>query len=380
MQAAVSPHRFRALVQCLNHVNRDSGVFHPVAGKQIMSKKVSKTKPAGQRFCGLAPTPERRFNANVSPGRARAIIDNQAKWVNGTTLNYYFIGGPNSQKAAMRKAFKAWDDIGIGLKFNEVSDLDDSQIRIAFLDDGSWSYLGRTILTIPKSEATMNIGWDISVDLDTGVHEIGHTLGMPHEHQNPFSGLVWNEDKVYASLAAPPNRWSREQTFWNIIRKIPASEVTGTSWDPDSIMHYPFEAGLILEPAQYAAGLTPAGGLSAKDIEWIRKTYPKQASALKELKPFVSESMKIESGGQLSFAFKPTETRNYTVKTFGSTDAVVVISEESAAGQQYMKGIDDSGEDHNGEIQVRLEKGKSYSLQVRVLYKVPDANAAIMVW
>ena len=345
-----------------------------------MSKKVSKTKPAGQRFCGLAPTPERRFNANVSPGRARAIIDNQAKWVNGTTLNYYFIGGPNSQKAAMRKAFKAWDDIGIGLKFNEVSDLDDSQIRIAFLDDGSWSYLGRTILTIPKSEATMNIGWDISVDLDTGVHEIGHTLGMPHEHQNPFSGLVWNEDKVYASLAAPPNRWSREQTFWNIIRKIPASEVTGTSWDPDSVMHYPFEAGLILEPAMYTAGLTPAGGLSDKDIEWIRKTYPKQVSALKELKPFVSETMKIEAGGQVGFAFTPTETRNYTVKTFGRTDAVVVIAEESKAGQQYLKGVDDSGEDHNGEIQVRLEKGKSYSLQVRVLYKVLDANAAIMVW
>ena len=345
-----------------------------------MKKKASKAKPAGRRFCGLAPTPDRRFSANVSPGRARAVIDNQAKWVNGTTLNYYFIGGPNSQKTAMRKAFKAWDDVGIGLKFNEVSDRDDSQIRIAFLDDGSWSYLGRTILTIPKSESTMNIGWDISVELDTGVHEIGHTLGMPHEHQNPFAGLVWDEDKVYASLAAPPNRWTRDKTFWNIIRKIPAGEVTGTSWDPDSIMHYPFEAGLILEPAQYAAGLTPAGGLSAKDIEWIRKTYPKQASALKVLKPFVSESMKIEAGGQVNFAFEPTETRNYTVKTFGSTDAVVVISEESKAGQQYLKGVDDSGEDHNGEIQVRFEKGKSYSLRIRVLYKEPDANAAIMVW
>ena len=42
-----------------------------------------------------------------------------------------------------------------------------------------------------------------------------------------------------------PNSWPREKTFWNIIRKIPPDSVQGSSWDPDSIMHYPFEAGLI---------------------------------------------------------------------------------------------------------------------------------------
>ena len=348
--------------------------------KKKASKSTSKSVLSAKRFCGLAPTPERRFSASVSPGRARALIDNQAKWVNGTTLNYFFIGGPNSQKTAMRKAFKVWEDVGIGLQFKEVTDRDDSQIRIAFENDGSWSYLGRTILTIAKAEPTMNIGWDISVDLDTGVHEIGHTLGMPHEHQNPFSGIVWDENKVYASLAAPPNGWSRDQTFWNILRKIPASEVTGTTWDPDSIMHYPFEAGLIVEPTKYAAGLTPAGGLSANDIDWIRKTYPKQTSATKQLKPFVSEALSIDVGGQVSYEFKPTETRNYVVKTFGSTDVVLVIAEESKAGQKYIKGVDDSGEDHNGEIKARFEKGKTYSVRVRLLYKEPDANAAIMVW
>jgi hypothetical protein len=316
----------------------------------------------------------------VSPGRARAVIQNQEKWVNGTTLNYYFIGGPTSQKAAMRKAFKVWEDVGIGVKFNELSDREDAQIRIAFADDGSWSYVGRTILTIPKSEPTMNIGWDISVDLDTGVHEIGHTLGMPHEHQNPVGGIVWDEDKVYTSLAAPPNRWSREQTFWNIIRKIPTSEVNGTDWDPDSIMHYPFEAGLIVKPTKYATGLIPAGGLSAKDKEWIRKTYLALPKTLQELKPFVAEKMVIEVGGQANFTFKPVESREYTVKTFGSTDCVVVVSEETKLGQKYMKGVDDSGEDNNGEIRIKLEKGKTYSLRVRLLYKDPTAESAIMVW
>ena len=349
-----------------------------------MKKKATTRKPVGptvgRRYCGLATTPERRFDANVSPGRARAIVLNGSKWANGTVLNYYFMGGPASQKGAMRKAFDVWKSLGIGIRFNEVSNREDAQIRIAFADDGSWSFVGRTILTIAKSEPTMNIGWDISIDLDTGVHEIGHTLGLEHEHQNPYAGIVWNEEAVYRSLAAPPNRWDREKTYWNIIRKIPTNDVSGTNWDPDSIMHYPFEAGLISQPEKYAGGLTPAGGISAHDKDWIRKTYPSSPSAMREIKPFVSEPVEVEIGGQASFLFKPTETRQYTFKSFGSTDGVMVVSEESRTGQKYVKGVDDSGQDRNGEITAKLEKGKSYSVFYRLMYKEPESECAVMVW
>ena len=27
---------------------------------------------------------------------------------------------------------------------------------------------------------------------DTALHGIGHTLGLPHEHQNPNAGIVWD--------------------------------------------------------------------------------------------------------------------------------------------------------------------------------------------
>jgi hypothetical protein len=343
-------------------------------------KKQAKSSKRPNRFCSLPKTPERRFAPSVSPGRARAIVDNQAKWVNGTTLNYFFDGGPSAQRAAVRKGFKAWEDVGIGLKFSEVTNRDGSQIRIAFEDDGSWSYVGRTVLTIPKSDATMNFGWDITSDVDTAIHEIGHTLGMPHEHQNPFAGIVWDEEKVYASLAAPPNGWSRQETHWNIIRKIPESEVKGTAWDPNSIMHYPFEAGLIKEPVKYAAGLHPAGGLSKLDKEWIKETYPPMPSSMQELQPFVSQVINIKNGGQANYLFKPTKTGKFTIKTFGATDSVVVVAEESKAGQAYLQGVDDSGEDHNGEIETKLEKGKVYSIRVRLLYKEPESQLALMVW
>ena len=135
----------------------------------------------------------------------------------------------------------------------------------------------------------MNFGWTLtrrSSELDTAVHEIGHLVGFPHERQNPNAGIVWNEEAVYAALAKPPNSWTREITFWNIIRKIDPDTVQGSSWDPNSIMHYPFERGLINEPAQYRQGLQPAGALSQRDITWVRAFYPPLNDAdHAELKP-----------------------------------------------------------------------------------------------
>jgi hypothetical protein len=145
-------------------------------------------------------------------------------------------------------------------------------------------------------------------------------------------------------------------------------------------MHYPFEAGLILQPTKYANGLTPAGGLSKIDKEWVRHTYPALPTSQQELKPFMSERIDIEEGGQSGYQFKPTDSREYTFKTFGSSDCVVVVFEQTTKGPKYLKGVDDSGEDMNGEIRMRLEKGKSYSVQVRLLYKDPTSQLAIMVW
>ena len=364
---------------------------------------------AGSKFsyCSLPTTPLRELAPGVGGRRAELIRVNEGKWANGTVLHYYFFNkttdGENvtlangtqawrtwttkeAEKQVVRKAFAAWTDIGIGLKFVEVDDREDAEVRIGFMrGDGAWSYVGRDVLRQGKSDRTMNFGWDLTRDaseIDTAIHEIGHTLGFPHEHQNPFAGLVWDEEKVYAALAGFPNFWSREKTFHNIIRKISADTVQGSNWDPNSVMHYPFEPGLIKEPAMYRTGLTPAGGISERDKTWVRTFYPPLTGAdYKEIKPFQSIPFAIAAGQQVNFTFAPTATRYYEMRTFGEADTVMALFEGEPAGQpRYMTADDDSGEERNAHIRTKLVKGRKYIIRVRLYYAQQTGNTAVMIW
>lgn len=345
-------------------------------------RKKSAAGASGMRYCGIRPAPPRAFAPEVGPHRARLIMMSAQKWVNGTTLHYWFFPGPSTQKQAVRKAFKIWKDQGIGLNFVEVAQRAQAEIRIAFEDDGSWSGIGRDILTFPKNEQTLNIGWDIARDVDTAVHEIGHTLGFPHEHQNPKAGIVWDEPAVYAALAKPPNRWNHDKTYYNIIRKIEPDSVQGSSWDANSIMHYPFEAGLIRQPAKYRNGLTPAGGLSARDVRWAKSFYPPlKKTDHNLLAPFASTPLKTGPGKQANYLIQPAETRTYEMRTFGSSDSVMVLFEDTGDGKlKYVTADDDSGTEKNAHLRLKLEKDRKYVLRIRVMYAEPEADSAVMLW
>ena len=123
-------------------------------------------------------------------------------------------------------------------------------------------------------DPTDNIGsGDYGIDVAT--HEIGHTLGFPHEHQNPNAGIVWDEEAVYKALGGPPNNWSRETTFHNIIAQDPARPGAGLLVGPRLGHALPVRAGPD-PPAREVPGraCSPPGGLSQRDGEWVHTFYP----------------------------------------------------------------------------------------------------------
>jgi Astacin (Peptidase family M12A) len=377
------------------------------SNKIVSNSSAKKATSKGQYdYCSLPLVPERVLSPDVNPDRARLILLFGNKWANGTILHYYFFDKPTdgetvrfsdgttqwvpwttteAEKNVVRQAFKAWKGVGIGLEFEEVDTRDEAEVRIGFMrGDGAWSYIGRTILDIGRDDRTMNFGWDLTRtpdEIDTAIHEIGHTLGFPHEHQNPNAGIVWNEEAVYTALAKPPNSWSREKTFYNIIRKIEPDTVQGSNWDPNSIMHYPFSAGLIDKPEQYRTGLMPAGNLSDRDKVWVKTFYPSLGgNDYVPLTPFQSVTLSIATGQQRNFLVEPQATRNYEFRTFGESDTVMVFFEDINGKLRYRIGDDDSGEDRNASFRVKLFKGKKYVLRVRLYYSDKAGETAVMMW
>jgi hypothetical protein len=325
----------------------------------------------------------------ADPRRAAAIIATRSKWVNGTVLHYCFFGGgshfsvPKRQANAIRDTFDKWKSVGIGLEFREVNQLNEAEVRIGYstIDGSSASAVGRDVLTIPLNEPTTVYGWDLTTPYGSGtaLHELGHVIGMEHEHQNPYAGIKWHEQAVYDALAQPPNNWDHDTTYHNILEKLSTQQVQGSTWDPDSIMEYEFEPGLIDEPEDYDInGLAPPGTLSKADKEWAIKWYPSLKAVPTTLQPFQAVAIELAAGQQVDFTIKPTASRKYTIATKGASDTMLVLFEDINGEPRYLSGDDDSGEDRNASISYKLFQGRSYIVRLRLYYPGLSGKLSLM--
>ena len=334
-------------------------------------------------YCAAPPRALPDLPSSMPLDRQRAIIKGSSKWVNGTKLRYTFVDTNAAQATVVREAFEEWKALGIGLDFLEVTDPAEAEVRIGFQQgDGSWSYVGRDVLLVGQHERTMNFGWNLLNDYGrtTARHEIGHTLGMPHEHQNPNAGIVWDEAAVYQYLGGPPNNWDEATVLHNVLRKLSPAEVEGSNWDPDSVMEYEFPAGLVLSPERYRGGIFPPGTISKIDQEQALLWYPALAERMPRLQPFQSSALSLKAGEQFNAEILPDATRSYRVGTFGATDAVLVLFEEVDGQLRFLAGDDDSGEDRNALLRVRLFAGRRYVARVRLYYAWESGASALMYW
>ena len=227
--------------------------------------KVKKTASAKKFAC-------RMKLAEVNGPKTEANGYAQYRWPNGSTVKVRFIGGSPYVRGKVTQYAKAWEAYA-NITFSFVADNAPADIKIAFEDDGSWSYIG----TGSRDQSvSMNFGWfdentDESDFRGTTLHEFGHALGLNHEQSHPDANIPWNKQAVYDDLGGAPNYWSKETVDYNVFSVESRQGLSYNAYDQASIMHYPVYASWTTNNIAIAPNNTT---LSAGDIAYMKTYYP----------------------------------------------------------------------------------------------------------
>lgn len=205
-------------------------------------------------------------------------------------LKVCFFGGSDSLRVLIVQVARRWmqQDNRIAFDFGSDSNSPRSckgnrdDIRIGFALSGYWSLVGKDSRKFANTtKVSMNFGsWDVelpkTMELEqTVLHEFGHSLGLAHEHQHPFSDCEaeFNWAKIYDYLKEPPNRWSKETVDRNMRRLLPEN-VQVMNFDPKSVMRYSFPPFFYNSGPNSKCFTSRNYTLSNGDLKAVASIYP----------------------------------------------------------------------------------------------------------
>jgi len=196
-------------------------------------------------------------------------------WEQNKTITYslWCDDNENGKKRQIKieKAFNEWEKY-INLEFKFIGYYRIADIRITFHMGYSNSMIGTDCL-IDLNKPSTNFGWiDKYGNDDDGTlkHEIGHILGLLHEHQHDESNIKWNEELLFKEMQ--DKGWTMEKINKNIIKQIKHVGLK-RDYDKDSIMHYYFDNKFFKNKDIV---LKKNIKISKNDIEFARTLYPKK--------------------------------------------------------------------------------------------------------
>ncbi|XP_064399570.1 zinc metalloproteinase nas-14-like [Halichondria panicea] len=357
------------------------------------------------------PPPPVRTDDDVCPLPLDAVGFINKLWKKND-LKVYFLT-PHPDEDLIISWASEWSNY-CAITFTKTTDVTQSDVRVAFNDAGSWSYIGTDSTRIPLESFSMNLGF---VDRPTVLHEFGHALGLIHEHQSPFKGgFEWDREEVIKSLSGPPNYWDPDRIENNMFKRYNRKDLDGTLYDAKSIMHYSFPRSWI-KGKGYPNGIDRNDELSERDKEHIKRLYgppkggpriipittsrgsgrgstgpgrptttvtrvvptlPERHKPVTSLPPPRTDSIhdvqvyephKGELSGPgaellIRFHTSKDDRPRYTIQTHGDCDMILAL----LGPNDYTKLIkvdDDSGDRTNAKIVERLMPDKDYYLQIQ---------------
>ena len=227
-----------------------------------------------------ARTPIIRCCLDVHPPRSllpkgvnELAADASLFWPNGSAIRVAFADGPPSMQSNWFAVASQWSQ-NANIDFVPTSN---SSYDILVSFGGQWgvyySYLGTAARSIPRGTPTMVLGGLDQATTDefqrVVIHEAGHSLGCIHEHQSPAAGIPWKVQAVYDWYAKLG--WGKEEVDQQVFGHYQGTQTQFTAWDRDSVMEYPIDDDLVLDPT-FAVGWNRV--LSPTDRAFIAQLYP----------------------------------------------------------------------------------------------------------